>query len=435
MAHGEVLYRDLSGYQTPLLYLLGAALWHLWPQPDAFLAFALGTRLATLMGLVALCRACRLSPLLGVGAGAIYVLLPMGFVFDPHFEPNILITLAGVLAVLALTHLSRRRAVVAGAVCGLALLAKLTFAPLAIVLAIYLLRVRRRLLVPFLSMIGGTVTLGVVLGVSYTGMDFIRGAFFGNAGRVLALDNLVVSVQYLWRVEGFTILAAIGGIGLVCASSRHTSGDKASMLLLGCYLVGGLSLLGVALAVGSLAPEMLAGEPAVALCAALALQHAATAWRSHHTGAAIMLRPLVRMAAPLVGLLVIVAQPLALRDDWTAARYATPTPALSCTVHLLRQQMHRNSALPVLVPAYAAFLAHSTLVDGIVDPFNWSLRLRRHDSVALGQAEDVRRRLERRRIALVVLTDDNPLPLAIQHTVRRLYRPWTACPGVRAFRP
>jgi hypothetical protein len=136
MAHGEVLYRDLPGYQTPLLYLLGAALWHLWPQPDAFLAFALGTRLATLMGLVALCRACRLSPLLSVGAGAIYVLLPMGFLFDSHFEPNILITLGGVLAVLALTHLSRRRAVVAGAVCGLALMAKLTFAPLAITLAI-----------------------------------------------------------------------------------------------------------------------------------------------------------------------------------------------------------------------------------------------------------------------------------------------------------
>jgi hypothetical protein len=284
-------------------------------------------------------------------------------------------------------------------------------------------------------MIVGTVTLGVVLGVSYAGMDFIRGAFFGNAGRVLALGNLVVSAQYLWRVEGFTILAAIGGMALVCASSRRASGDNASMLLLACYLAGGLSLLGVTLAVGSLAPEMLAGEPAVALCAALALQHAATAWRSRHAGAAIVVRPLVRMVAPLVGLLVIVAQPLALRDDWTTARYATPTPALSCTVHLLQHQMQQNSAMPVLVPAYAAFLAHRTLVDGIVDPFNWSLRLRRHDPVALAQAEDVRRRLERGRIALVVLTDDNPLPLEIQRTVRRLYRPWTACPGVHAFRP
>jgi hypothetical protein len=30
--------------------------------------------------------------------------------------------------------------------------------------------------------------------------------------------------------------------------------------------------------------------------------------------------------------------------------------------------------VPVLVPGYAAFLAHRTLVDGIVDPFNcqWS---------------------------------------------------------------
>jgi hypothetical protein len=47
-------------------------------------------------------------------------------------------------------------------------------------------------------MIAGTVTLGIVLGVSYAGMDFIRGAFFGSAGRVLALDNLVGHAANNW---------------------------------------------------------------------------------------------------------------------------------------------------------------------------------------------------------------------------------------------
>jgi hypothetical protein len=73
----------------------------------------------------------------------------MGFFFDARFEPNLLITVRGVLCALALTELSSCRAVLAGLGCGLSIMAKLTFAPITLALAAYLLITRRSLLFPF----------------------------------------------------------------------------------------------------------------------------------------------------------------------------------------------------------------------------------------------------------------------------------------------
>lgn len=177
MSRGATLYHSLQGYQTPLLYMIGAGIYRLWPQPDAFLALALVVRTATALAVCALARASRFSAPLAIAASLIFLLLPMGFLFGAHFEPNIIITLGGALCALALTHVSRRRVALAGIGCAIALMAKLTFAPLALGFAAYVLMTRRSALATFVGAMAGALLLCLMLGLAYAGPSFITGAF------------------------------------------------------------------------------------------------------------------------------------------------------------------------------------------------------------------------------------------------------------------
>jgi Dolichyl-phosphate-mannose-protein mannosyltransferase len=420
LSHGAVLYRDVLGQQTPALYLLGALAYRLWSQPGVFLAVALGVRAATVITVFSVARACRFPPLWALVASLIYLLLPMGFVFDARFEPNLLITLGGVLCTLALTELSPRRAILAGLGCGLAILAKLTFAPIALALAAYLLVTRRSLLLPFILSALSVVLVVATVGLTSAGQGFIQGAFLAHVGSTLSVHNFVVSAQYLWRVEGFTVLGTLAGalLGVRQAGPRR---------LLALYLLGGLTTLGATISVGSLAPEMLAGEPAVALCATLALQDAVTAWRQRRAA------PLYVRLVPLLGLLIVVGQPLAVRDDALILRTSRPSTGLICLVHLLRHSDHRPT--PVIALPYAAFLAQRPRALGLSDIFNWSIRVHRGDRTARLQARAIIHRLMNKQIALVAFDDDHPLPPEVEHAVVTFYAPGTVCSGTHVFLP
>src|SRR5205807_8664079 len=140
------------------------------------LAVALGVRAATVIAVFSVARACRFPPLGAIVASLIYLLLPMGFVFDARFEPNLLITLGGVLCTLALTELSPGRAMLAGLACGLCICAKLTFAPIALALAVYLLVTRRSLLLPFILSALSVLLVFATVDLASAGQDFIQGA-------------------------------------------------------------------------------------------------------------------------------------------------------------------------------------------------------------------------------------------------------------------
>jgi hypothetical protein len=237
----------------------------------------------------------------------------MGFVFGARFEPNLLITLGGALCTLALTELSPRRAILAGLGCGLAILEKLTFAPIALALAAYLLVTRRALLLPFILSALSVVLVVATVGLTRAGPDFVQEAFLAHVGSTLSVHNFVVSAQYLWRVEGFTVLGAMAGAlpGVRQAGPRR---------LLALYLLGGITTPGATISVGSLAPEMLAGEPAVALCATLALQDVVAAWRRRRAA------PLNVRLVPLLALLIVVGQRLAVRNAAIRATVTMPRP-------------------------------------------------------------------------------------------------------------
>lgn len=421
MSQGVRLYHDVLGQQTPLLYLLGAAAYQLWPRPDTFLVLALALRSCTVLGIFTLARAYRLSPSFGAAACVVYLLLPMGFFFGAHFEPNVLITLGGVLCTLTLTRLSSRRAIIAGIACAAFILAKLTFIPLACALAIYLLVTRRSLLYPFVLALLGALAAAIALGYWLAGPDFIRGAVLAHVGSTLSLSNAAVSLRYLWTMEGLTILAAIAGGAL---SVRGSDSER----LIAFYLIGGAATVVATFSVGSLAPETLMAEPAVALCATLALWRIVCAWRDRAGSERIVYRLL-----PLLVALLVVGQVQEARDNWLTVAGASPSSGLSCTVTALTHGA--TARTPVITPAYAAFLAQRPLVEGISDFFNWSIRVRRGDAVAVAQARTLAHLLQGRRIPLVIVTPDLPLPSQDQRVLSAAYAPAMRCGSATVFTP
>ncbi len=421
MSRGAVLYRDVLGQQTPLLYVLGAAVYHLWPHPDAFLVIALVVRIATVVSVWLLARACHFGAVFAVAAAVIYMLLPMGFIFDARFEPNILITFGGVLCMLALTRLSGRCALLAGAGCAVFVLAKLTFAPIALVLAIYLLLTRRSLAPPFILAVVGTLLAATIVGYVVIGPAYIDGAYLAHTGSTLSAANFVTSLRYVGGVEGVTVLAALAGALIALR-------QQGPRRLLAFYLVGGLMTLGATMSVGSLAPEMLTAEPAIALCAALASRHALMAWRQGRTA-----RPIYARVAPILVAILVVGQFLEARDDARAVTFVQPSSGLSCAVRLLTRTA--PTGLPVIAPPYAAFLAQRRLVAGLSDTFNWTIRVRRGDNVARAQAGAVVDLLRHRRVSVVMMDDDHPLPPHVMAAIGASYTPEPSCPGMRVFRP
>ncbi len=421
LQRGATLYGDVLGQQTPGLYLLGAAVYHLWPRAEVFLAFALVVRAATVVGVLALARACGFTAVSAAMACVVYLLLPMGFLFDARFEPNILITLGGVLCTLLLTRLSVRRALLAGAGCAVFILAKLTFVPIALALAAYLLLTRRALAGPFGLAAVGTLLVATGLGYFVIGGTYIDGAYLAHVGSTLSWQNFAATLRYVWNVEGLTALTALAG-------AVFAARDDGPCRLLAFYLVGGLLTLGAAISVGSLAPEMLAGEPAIALCAIVVLRRALVAWRQGRTT-----RPLYACFGMAFAVLLIVGQVLEARDDAVAVTSARPSPGLACTERLLAGAI--PVALPVIAPPYAAFLAQRHLALGLSDTFNWTIRVRRGDSVARVQADRVVALLHDRGIGLVMIDDDHPLPPRVERAVDEYYVPAPSCAGIRLYRP
>jgi hypothetical protein len=423
IAQGARLYRDVVGTQTPLIYLLGAAAYRLRSQSDVFALFALTVRLLTMLGVFALARRCRFPVALALLAFLIYAVLPMGFFFDNRFEPNILITLGGILTLGVLTRLSPRTASLAGVGCALCVLAKLTFLPILGAVGVYLVLTNRPLLRPFLLATTGSLIAAFAIGWIGAGHDFVEGALLGEAGQPLAWDNLEMSVHYLWTVEGITILAALAGgvLGARAGGPRR---------LLAFYLAGSLLTVAATLKSGSLAPELLVAEPAIALCAALTLQRGLLLWRRRSAPGS---RVWIMLLLPPLAAILVAAQILEWREDWLTVTATHPSSQLSCEVAALNQAAYRGNA--VIAPPYAAFLARRPLVDGVIDYYAWYFHVRAGYGSAVGQANDVARRLRDHGVPIVILAEDQLFPPQDQQALAGAYTSAQSCPGTRIFVP
>jgi hypothetical protein len=418
MSLGRVLYRDILGQQMPLLYLIGAASYRLWPSPDAVGVAALTIRLGTILLVFALARRVGLARPAALAAATIYLLLPMGFLFDARFDANALLTFWSVAATLALTRATHRTAVAAGICCACAVLSKLTGIAIGVSLAGYLLIAHRRLVLPFASSLITMVMAATAIGYWIAGPGFIAGAYLAHAHDPRAWWSVMTALTYLWRVDGATLLLAL--ITLLIMWPWRVPGTG----LLAASFLGGAGALAATITIRSAATNALAAEPAASILVARAAAEAASRWRAR-SGANGRSEAVQRMAAlALLGVIVLM-QIQALRADQAAL---APNNALaddSCLAQAVRAQTAPRSL--TLLPPYVALLAQRTQAEGIADSFNWTIRTRTGDAVARAQLQEILGLLHHGKIAAVMVDWAHPLPPAALAQLRQHYIRKSVC--------
>jgi len=211
LAQGATLYREAAATQPPLVYLLAATVFKVgWGVHGVRLLSVLMRGLC--VALVYLLGA-RLFARRSVGAMAalLYALLPIGLTWDHWDNSNSPLSLVALLSAYALLRLSPRAAVVSGLLAALALFTKDLYLPLLAATLLYLWRVRRALLAPYLAALLGGVGLLSLLLALYGGAGAWRDAFLGQDSSPLNADWLVASLAYVASLEGGLIVVAVVG--------------------------------------------------------------------------------------------------------------------------------------------------------------------------------------------------------------------------------
>ncbi len=228
LAQGATLYREAVATQPPVVYLLAATVFKAgWGVPGvpgvrllSVLMRALCVALVYLLGARVFARR-----IVGSLAALLYALLPIGLTWDHWDNSNSPLTLVALLSAYALLRLSPRAAVVSGLLAALALFTKDLYLPLLAATLLYLWRVRRPLLTPYLAALLGGVGLLSLLLALYGGAGAWRDAFLGQDSSPLNGDWLAASLAYVTSLEGGLIVVAVVGAVLCLYPSPPTHDD------------------------------------------------------------------------------------------------------------------------------------------------------------------------------------------------------------------
>jgi len=213
LAQGATLYREAVATQPPLVYALAALVFKAgWGVPGirllGVLMRALCVALVYLLGAHIFAHR-----VVGSLAALLYALLPIGLTWDHWDNSNSPLTLVALLSAYALLRLIPRAAIISGLLAALALFTKDLYLPLLTMTLLYLWRVRRPLLAPYLAALLGGVGLLSGLLVLYGGASAWRDAFLGQDSSPLNADWLVASLAYVATLEGgFIVVAAVGAV-------------------------------------------------------------------------------------------------------------------------------------------------------------------------------------------------------------------------------
>jgi hypothetical protein len=361
-----------------------------------------------------------LPALAAAGAGLIYLYIPLGFVFGSLFDPNEFITSAGAWSLFTLTTLSRRRAVCAGLICGLAIMVKLTFAPLIITFGLYLLLTRREFCRPFVLTGAFVAAMISLCGLCFAGEAFIRGAFMSHMGLPIYLQNISATVENLWHVEGLIIVTALLG-ALVQVRQPGTR------RLFAMYLFSGLLLIGTTMSAGSNSQELLVAEPAFAVSATVAVFDALMKCSTNTSR-------LVALTAVTVILTTLTAgSTVALQIDARFLASSRPSTSLQCLVDVAERS--KPGAAPVIASPYVAMLAGRTLAGQVDDFFNWHFHVLRGDATSTAQARSIEAQIQRHQISMISYDYDLPLPPGIVDMMQRYYTQVSLCPDTTIYLP
>lgn len=405
LARGQMPYRDFLAAHPPLLFALGAPLAALKAGVLPFRVFSF--LLAAGIGLGSWRVALKVGgdSRIALLAGILTLLAPLGLFFSRLFLNDALVSLLALGAVLALLNGTRKRTVLAGVLCLLGTLAKLTFLPFAAAFLVHLLFKDRRQALLFAAIAGGgSLAAAAALQAAASGayLDAIIGA---QASKSMSLSNLTEGLERLWQMDWPLVVAAVPGIWVASRELAPTTAGRERLRLLLLWLGAALVPLLTLPASGHDINLFQPAEPALALFAAWGL---VGLMKSRRVAALVAVAAFVLLAAP--GWLE--------RDlDFLRRSNAEDTAVI---VTAVRDSSSECQA--VLVGGCYAVEAGRPVMGEYLDPFLWEERYRKGDPEALATLNELQRQLEEEKAGPVALAPGSLTAAVLEPALNQRYR-------------
>lgn len=393
IARGLMPYRDFLAAHPPLLYLIGAPLARLGLGVIPFRAFTL--LIIAALGLVVY----RLAQMIthdgkaAILAGTLALFAPLGLFFSKLYLNDSLTALLAAGTLLLLMGMPEWRRAIAGALCVLGLLTKLTFIPIFVVAVIFVLIYRRESAKQFLLVsVGGTI-------LAYAAAQFVTdGAFLGDvlgaqASKAYSFTNFYEGLHRIWQIDWPLLVPAAVGLWFAWRyfkakpESGHRIPEKAFILF--GWLAAGLVVLATLPAEGHDTNLFLIMEPAAAILAAWGL-----------TG--LLNRRSAATLALLVVWLLLMVPVLVIRDR----EYFTRSNSIDVSYVVTVTQERSTDCQPVLLPGCYAVEADRPVTQDFYDQFLWEEKYQRGDEDAIALMDSLRQELAETKPPVVVFEDD-----------------------------
>lgn len=405
VSRGLMPYRDFLTAHPPLLFALGAPLAALEEGVLPFRVFSVV--LAAGIGLAAWRLAWRVTADRWVAllTGVLTLFAPLGLFFSRLFLNDALVSLLALGAVILLLDSDKKRVALAGTLCLLGTLTKLTFLPLAAVFLLHLLLKNRSQALLFATIaIGGSLAAAAILEAA-TGGAYLDAIIGAQASKSHSLTNFTEGLKRLWQMDWPLIVAAVPGIWLAGHELAPTAAGREQLRLLLFWLGAALIPLLTLPAAGHDINLFQPAEPALALFAAWGL------------AGLVKRRTAASLAAVLLFLLLAAPGWLTRDRDYFFRSNAEDT---AVTVTAIRQNSSECQA--VLVCGCYALEADRPVMGEYLDPFLWEERYRRGDPEALAKLDELQQELTTGKAGPVVLASGSLTAELLQPTLKERYR-------------
>lgn len=407
IARGLMPYRDFLAAHPPMLYLAGAPLAKLGLGVLPFRVFSLLVNAALGFLVWKLALYMTRDKAIAILAGAFTLFAPLGLYFSKLYLNDSLASLLMAATVLLLMGKPRWRRGVAGLLCVLGMLTKLTFMPFFVLAIAFVLIYRRESLKLFLAVgAGGTIAAYAALQLA-TGGAFLDNILGSQASKGYSLTNLVDSLHRIWLIDWPLLVPAVIGLWFALRYFHNKGPERQKIpekeFLLFGWLGAALLILATLPAEGHDTNLFLPAEPAVALLAAwgfIGLAGRRSADRETSDAGKHSLPGILLVTAWLV-----LSVPVTVERD---SNFFTRSNAGDVAVIVAEAQNRSTDCQPVLIPGCYALEADRPVTLNFFDQFLWEEKYKRGDDDAVAMMDDLRRELSEVKPPLAVFAENQP---------------------------
>ncbi|MFA5809523.1 MAG: glycosyltransferase family 39 protein [Thermoleophilia bacterium] len=407
IGRGLMPYRDFLAAHPPMLYLAGAPLAKLGLGVLPFRVFSLLVNAALGFLVWKLALYMTRDKKIAILAGTFTLFTPLGLYFSKAFLNDSLASLLMAATALLLMGKPRWRRGVAGLLCVLGMLTKLTFLPFFVLALAFVLIYRRESLKLFLAVgAGGTIAAYVALQL-VTGGAFLDNILGSQASKGYSMANLVDGLHRIWQIDWPLLVPAVIGIWFALryfhnkGSESHKIPEK-EFLLFG-WLGATLVILATLPAEGHDTNLFLLAEPAVALLAAWGI--IGLAGRRSADGVTSDDGKLSLPGILLVTAWLVLAVPVTVERD---SDFFFRSNAGDVATVVAEAQNRSTDCQPVLLPGCYALEADRPVTLNFFDQFLWEEKYRRGDDDAVAMMDDLRQELTEVKPPLAVFAENQP---------------------------